>query len=285
MESIPASVPASAVCPKHPDQPAVATCARCGTFICQTCSASVNPPLCEACHARRGIPLLHGPFTFGAAFVGSFRLFWPVIGNILAVAAILAVPIGLINHAMVVLKIESLLKVSLDLIIPGTIGLLGVIASLALMNAQAQEQPRTLGWALGEGFRAFARVFGAQFLAGLKIFLYLFLLVVPGIVKGVKLSMVAPVAYLEDPVDAHERSESLVEGRGWEIFALMLVATIIAAIVVMIPTAALGVARVKAPAIAPAVHVVVAFCSQVVSTWSWAVTLAAYYGLRNARPQ
>ncbi len=36
------------VCPVH-EQPARATCDRCGTFLCAACGTLGNPPLCEAC--------------------------------------------------------------------------------------------------------------------------------------------------------------------------------------------------------------------------------------------
>lgn len=36
------------VCPVH-EQPALATCGRCGTFLCAQCKAIGQPPLCETC--------------------------------------------------------------------------------------------------------------------------------------------------------------------------------------------------------------------------------------------
>ncbi|MBX7116432.1 MAG: DUF2007 domain-containing protein [Myxococcaceae bacterium] len=47
---------ADALCPVH-ENPAIATCDRCGTFLCTACAALGNPPLCEDClaHEARGV--------------------------------------------------------------------------------------------------------------------------------------------------------------------------------------------------------------------------------------
>ncbi len=39
------------VCPVH-EKPAIATCERCGTFLCADCGALGDPPNCEQCVAR-----------------------------------------------------------------------------------------------------------------------------------------------------------------------------------------------------------------------------------------
>jgi hypothetical protein len=40
-----------ALCPVH-EKPAMATCGRCGTFLCVDCKALGQPPLCEDCLDR-----------------------------------------------------------------------------------------------------------------------------------------------------------------------------------------------------------------------------------------
>jgi hypothetical protein len=44
------------VCPVH-EAPAVATCDRCGTFLCNQCPALGKPPLCEDCLGRESAKL------------------------------------------------------------------------------------------------------------------------------------------------------------------------------------------------------------------------------------
>lgn len=43
-----------AVCPVH-EQPAKATCARCGTFLCAACQTLGDPPVCETCMAAEQV--------------------------------------------------------------------------------------------------------------------------------------------------------------------------------------------------------------------------------------
>lgn len=43
------------VCPVH-EGPAVATCARCGTFLCTQCTTVGEPPVCEDCVQHESIP-------------------------------------------------------------------------------------------------------------------------------------------------------------------------------------------------------------------------------------
>ncbi len=43
------------VCPVH-EKPAVATCDRCGTFLCAQCGSLGSPPLCEECVMRHDVP-------------------------------------------------------------------------------------------------------------------------------------------------------------------------------------------------------------------------------------
>lgn len=47
---------ADAVCPVH-ERAAIATCDRCGTFLCSSCDVLGEPPLCEDCvtHEASGL--------------------------------------------------------------------------------------------------------------------------------------------------------------------------------------------------------------------------------------
>src|SRR5262245_32397154 len=53
MSAAPPTVAAPpANCPSHPESPSVATCSRCGRFICELCQASTSPLLCTDCKSR-----------------------------------------------------------------------------------------------------------------------------------------------------------------------------------------------------------------------------------------
>jgi hypothetical protein len=47
-------------CANHPDRESVSTCARCGNFMCTTCSAGGSEPFCPSCRQRTGM----GAFPF-----------------------------------------------------------------------------------------------------------------------------------------------------------------------------------------------------------------------------
>jgi hypothetical protein len=61
----------STVCPKHPDQAAVMTCDRCGTFACVTCQSPVDPRLCVDCGTR----FASVSFDVGGILQGAFQVF------------------------------------------------------------------------------------------------------------------------------------------------------------------------------------------------------------------
>ncbi|MCC6336206.1 MAG: hypothetical protein IT380_19740 [Myxococcales bacterium] len=53
---------ADAVCAVH-EEPAVATCARCGNFLCAKCGSLGTPPLCEDCVERHEPPVARGTWA------------------------------------------------------------------------------------------------------------------------------------------------------------------------------------------------------------------------------
>lgn len=76
------------VCPVHEMQ-AVATCDRCGTFLCAKCGSLGTPPLCEDCVVRHDVPRERpGWVTFVARL---WFVFWvvPIFGGTLVTLAYL----------------------------------------------------------------------------------------------------------------------------------------------------------------------------------------------------
>jgi hypothetical protein len=74
--------PAQTPCPKHPDLPAIMTCARCGTFACASCRGTRDPSLCADCDARSA----PASFEVGDILQASFQL----LGRVPRAAAALA---------------------------------------------------------------------------------------------------------------------------------------------------------------------------------------------------
>ncbi|MDP1824996.1 MAG: B-box zinc finger protein [Archangium sp.] len=71
------------VCPVH-EQPAVALCDRCGTFLCAKCGSLGSPPLCEECVMRHDVPRARPRWVTFVARV--WFVFWvgPLIAGAIA---------------------------------------------------------------------------------------------------------------------------------------------------------------------------------------------------------
>lgn len=268
----------SPLCPKHPGRAAVASCSRCGTFLCEACAASVEPALCDACKARRAEEgrVITGPFDFASAFQGAVKLFAGCVGKIAVVCAVLSVPAGLIEH-FVPEWAPTLVSRVWDV----TGGLVGTIACVALMAAFAEGRAMTVGESFREGFRAWGRVFAARFAAGIRVLLWSLLLVVPGIWKAVRFSFVTAAAYLEPGNDAPGTSEAMVENRWWVLFAMYLVGFLAAMIPTFVLAALAGAVGGWLPGAGVAVAILTDWIARFALTFLEALMLAAWFGLKN----
>lgn len=282
-----ATAPASprAVCPRHPDKPATAACARCGTFLCEGCVASAAPPLCAACLQRRGLPVTCEELSLAGAFAGSFRLLVPRLGLVAAACAVWAVPSGLAEYLIDSSQMPAMLATWVRLAVEDVLGLFAAGAALALMVAYAEEKPAvSLGRAILEGIRAWPAMFVARLRAGVQVALWSLLLIVPGVVRGVRFSLVTIVAFRERAPDPCSRSEQLVHGQGWTMFGLMIVAEVLYQAAAFAFGSLVRMAFVlwlalPPPFVLPA-QVLVQWGALVALTWAYAAYLAAYYGLK-----
>lgn len=68
-----------AQCALHPDQPAMSTCTRCGSFMCSTCAEGGTQTLCPSCQQRLGLgqafPLNRDNWSFSALWDYCFEIF------------------------------------------------------------------------------------------------------------------------------------------------------------------------------------------------------------------
>jgi hypothetical protein len=78
-----------AVCAVH-EQPAVATCDRCGAFLCGSCGSLGTPPICESCVSQPEAPRPRPAWAMNLArlYVGSYALMLGIFA-LLSVGAIL----------------------------------------------------------------------------------------------------------------------------------------------------------------------------------------------------
>jgi hypothetical protein len=103
----------------------------------------------------------------------------------------------------------------------------------ALVEAVDQERRHRTGGLLQATWKRAGALLGVSLLTGIGVALGLFLLVVPGLILFTRWSLAVPAVMLEgrSPRDAMRRSRELVEGHGWQIFAVLLTVTAAAGLV------------------------------------------------------
>ena len=120
----------------------------------------------------------------------------------------------------------------------GIRGLIGIIASLGVINfvfqvMRGNEENSSATDIVLHGLNKWPIYFIASLYAGLKVILYMLMLLIPGIYKGVRLSFVDCLSTTDnlDYSQTCNKSESMVEGRWWYIFAFILFIFVLEAIV------------------------------------------------------
>lgn len=107
----------------------------------------------------------------------------------------------------------------------------GILAYVALKN---ETENRKVG--LGEAFDAttkrFWRLFGAQLLAGIKIFGWTLLLIIPGIIAALRYRLLSFVIMSEPETEkgigaSHDTTKAVVKGRLMEVFGVGTVSSLI----------------------------------------------------------
>lgn len=228
-----------AVCPVHPDAEAVATCQRCGRFLCAACRVTLEPARCADCSALVADPLgiLAAPFSIEATLRNGGRMLAPVLPKVALIALLFSMPAGLLNDALSPPGLEddsSLSPSSRGLrrnlgervvrLYDALVGLIGTLACLALFVGVAEGRALSVGEALMEGVSAWGRVFGARLHAGIITLLFAFLLLLPGLWKAVLFGFVMEVSFRIPDRDALEFSTSLVQARQrwWATFGMLI---------------------------------------------------------------
>jgi hypothetical protein len=270
------------VCPEHPERPSLATCERCGRFLCEACAVTREPPRCADCHARVGDPLgiLSQPFSVDRAFANGWTLFRRTLPSIIPVALLFGIPGGLLSHVVESNPSLASRSSSFDRIFDGTLGLVATGACLALMVGVAEGQRVSFLQALRRGFSSWPGLFGAAFRQGIQIIGYALLLIVPGIIRGVTLSLSTESAFREPGRDALQNSEQLVTGRRWEVFGMLAGSITISLAVVMGLAFCLAVMTNLAPSLAPFSAIALDAGSRLGTAFASAVSLCAFYGFK-----
>lgn len=214
----------AAVCPDHPQSPSVATCSRCGRFVCAVCLRSDAPPLCPACAPRVADPLgvLSAPFSFGNAVGYGVRMLLPVWGKALLLSVLFSIPGGWISWLSAPADDESLTQVGRSIqrsnIYDALVGSVGEVAVILLCIGVAEGRRLSLGQALRESLSRYGRLFSARFRSGVWILAFTLLFVLPGVWKAVLLAFAVPAAVRIEAMDALKLSTLLVTPRWWAVF-------------------------------------------------------------------
>ncbi len=224
--------------------------------------------------------LLSRRFSFGGALSGGWELFFELLSPIAVTSALCSIPFGLSQWALR----ESGAYTIVSWLLILTLGLFQSLAALALMTARAEGHEPRVRLALTEALRAWPRVFGLKLEAVLNIFVWSLALVVPGIIKYVRLSLVTPIAFLFDSPDSLDRSETLVVGHSWPMMGVLVVSDFVSILLegqfgdVLISVIGMS----PELGLAALIHIGTAYVWLLLSSWRTAVTLCAYYGLQFA---
>ncbi len=214
----------ASLCPLHPTEPSVATCSRCGRFLCARCVRYPTPPLCEDCFPKFTDPLgiLSAPFGVGTALRNGTRMLVPVLGPVMLLTLIFAIPGGLMSLATASsgepTMRETLKELRVNNLFDSLVGIVCNVACLVLFIGVAEGRKLTILQALAEASARYGRVFGSRLRGGLWIGLFFLALVVPGIWKAVMLAFSTDAAVRISKDDPLEQSSFLVRERWWPVF-------------------------------------------------------------------
>jgi hypothetical protein len=210
-------------CPVHPEDPSVATCTRCGRFLCAQCLRNPTPPLCAACFVKWSDPLgiLSAPFGIAPALGNGARMVFPVLGRVLLLCLLFAIPSGLLSYATTSTSVGPIQQMRATNMFDFFIGLVCNVACLFLFIGVAEGRPLGLGQAVQEAGAKYGRVLSSYFRSGLWILLLGLLFVLPGIWKAVLIAFSTAAAVRIRRGDPLEFSTALVTGRWWPVFGTL----------------------------------------------------------------
>lgn len=181
------------------------TCPRCGSFVASLLEAPIS--VCRPCGEKLLPPPLRGPLTIGGIAHGT--------GLVLRTAglscAALALAFSLPGDFFFALVPEAPIQLQT------LYGLVTLIADLGIMVI-AQEaihgRSISIGDAFGRGLPRYGAVLFARFRAGIHVFLWGLLLIVPGIYKSAQYSLAGPIALFEPEAAPGAVGRSIVRTRG-----------------------------------------------------------------------
>ena len=165
-------------------------CPRCGTYV-EKLRWHGRRELCDSCVERVKHPIEKEPVTAGAILSGTGRLFGAVGLRAVLVTVAIQLP-----AAALILSGDS---GTVLLLLYGLVQLFatGVVIDLGLQHLDREEKIR-LGGAMRVALGSWLGLIAAGLISGLIIFVFLLLLVVPGILKALSYAIVYPLVVAGD---------------------------------------------------------------------------------------
>lgn len=219
------------------DAPRQARCPVCESPVLVPALADADNPYAapKAPLDATAVGFMHELGPIPRDFIGklalAFRLFFENLAVIAPLVLVVWLPGNVIVSALQMGSDQdpatSVLAFQVNNVIHGVFGPLyeGAIVVVLARRLAGERVPFSV--ALGEGFRAWGRLFVARLVAGIVTTLGFIALVVPGIYLTVKYSLLDPVVVLERHPQPRSRSGALVKGRGWEIFGIYVLIILI----------------------------------------------------------
>jgi hypothetical protein len=228
-------ITAMALCPNHPQQTAVLTCARCGTFACEACTSPADGKLCVNCGGRVAPSLL----DVGQFLQSSFGL---LLRN---PTAVVLLGVSQIAFGLVTLPLSLAMDVSrnpesanpldfLGTVIPAMLGLLlasTVYSAVAhavfirFIGNVLEGGNRTPGELVREGFGRVLPLLGLNLVLGITLGIGFMLCLVPGVFLSTALMLATPAVVLHPagPIEALSISWDRSDGHRWGLLLLLVV--------------------------------------------------------------
>lgn len=198
------------------------------------------------------------PRGIGEVLSAAFDIYRNNAANLLLIVAVVVVPLSFVSallarafaatettveiggQPVTQLESRSLFVVLVAALVVVAIGvIIGAILQAAILRGAAQAtigDPVDIEASYRWGLRRFGSVLLISLLVGLVVAVGFILLIIPGIVFGVFLSVAIPALVVENRrgTEALKRSWNLVSGYFWHALAVLVVAAIIAAVVGLI---------------------------------------------------
>jgi MFS family permease len=208
------------------------------------------PPPPGSMPGSGGLP----PRGIGEILTTAFEIYKDNAASLLLIVAVVVVPLSLLSALLAQafapettveiggppVESRSFFVALLAGLIVVAIGfVIGAILQAAILRGAAQAtigDPVDIEGSYRWGLRRLGSVLLISLLVALIVAVGLFLLIIPGIILGVFLSVAIPALVVENQrgTDALKRSWNLVSGHFWHALAVLVVAAIIAAIVGLI---------------------------------------------------